>query len=62
MKKSQMVREITNIISEFNWVSTHELATTILAKMEELGMQPPVEVVDPVLFHTTFEWEKEDET
>jgi hypothetical protein len=60
MKKSKMLEEIVNVIKDTYLLSDQYMAAAVLAKVEELGMKPPKEEVCPVLFQTTFIWEKED--
>lgn len=61
MKKSQAIDEIARVIRDTALLSDKDMATAILAKVEELGMKPPKEETCPVLFQTKFIWEKESD-
>jgi hypothetical protein len=61
MKKSSMIEEIARVIRDTMSLSEKDMATAVLAKVEELGMQPPVEEVCPVLFTTKRIWEREND-
>lgn len=60
MKKSRMISEIANVIHDTFLLGEIDMAKAVLAKIEELGMKPPVEQMDPVLYTTKLVWEKEE--
>jgi hypothetical protein len=60
MKKSQMIAAIADVLRDTYLLNDENIAETILGKIEQLGMKPPVEEVCPVLFTTKNVWEKED--
>lgn len=68
MKKSKMVQEMTehwlgknvHYKEEFIAEVTRDMKS-LLNLLEEKGMRPPVETVDPVLFQTKHVWEPEND-
>lgn len=60
MKKSQMINKIAAIIQDTYLWDHISVATAVLEKIEELGMKPPFEKMDPVLYTNSYTWEKED--
>lgn len=61
MKRSQMVQQIVSVLRDTYLLGEQSQAQAVLAKIEELGMKPPVEAVDPILFQTQHVWGNENE-
>lgn len=60
MKRSQMIREIAEVIRDTYLLPETSIASAILNKIEALGMKPPEVDLYLALIDEEFTWEKED--